>query len=221
MRKRETRIDTKACEKACVGPFKPAWRYSSWSQRWAQRTLVAAVRTSKRCVSCLCHSRWSWLQTQHSSRPCRGASCRGVWSEIRDGFNRAESVGQCVSTCVFQSEPRCFCSSLNKCGLIPLSPLFQMVCFTTRFFMTFQPGANWKTFFFYFNARFKLEPSLNMFIVQLAMEWGLNQEQEKWRDLQYGILRWIWGSYHCTLLYVWSCQRLTANKPSAGWILIW
>lgn len=73
-----------------------------------------------------CHSRWSWLQTQHSPRPCRGASCRGVWSEIRDGFNCGEFRGQwaSVSTRVFESEPRCSHSSLNKCGLIPISSYF-------------------------------------------------------------------------------------------------
>lgn len=30
----------------------------------------------------------------------------------------------CVSTCVFESDPRCSQSSFNKCGLIPLSLSF-------------------------------------------------------------------------------------------------
>lgn len=30
----------------------------------------------------------------------------------------------CVTTCVFESDPRCSQSSFNKCGLIPLSPSF-------------------------------------------------------------------------------------------------
>lgn len=88
------------------------------------------ARNSNPHVSCLCHSH-SRLQTQHSTRLCGGASCCTVWSEIRDELNSGVSPGQCVrmpwvsvSTCVFESDPRCSQSSLNKCGLILISPSF-------------------------------------------------------------------------------------------------
>lgn len=120
-------------ERVCVGLFKPTQYYSSSSQCGGSKALqidiaLASSRNPNPCVSCLCHSP-TRLQTPHSTTNCGGASCHGVWSKIRDEFNSVVSPSGCLwmvceSTCVFESDPRCSQSSLNKCGLIPVSPSF-------------------------------------------------------------------------------------------------
>lgn len=96
MRKQETCIDK--C--VCVGFFEPTQHYSSSSHCGGTKAqqiglALAEARNPNPHVSCLCHSP-SRLQTPHSTRPCRGASCRSVWSKTRDEFNSSVSLRGCV-----------------------------------------------------------------------------------------------------------------------------
>lgn len=102
---------------------------SVWSNKKPSRSMKLCRSKKKKktgpCVSCLCHSLHRYKLLTNSGE----APCCGIWWKPTDEFSigASQSVfGRLIQLCVcrVESDPRCFQSSLNKCGLIPLSPSF-------------------------------------------------------------------------------------------------